>query len=117
MSKTHIHHRRRDRFASVRRTLPVLALGALAVIGSFGLGLQSSGNVQPIGSLEAHEATVQVGDMNGDGTVDVEDVAVVIDILLGRVDPGPQQYTADPTPDGRFTLEDAATIAAIASQQ
>lgn len=115
MKRKHIPHRS-ARFASLRRSAPVLVLGILAVVGSFSAGIQTSGDVRPIDAMEAHEPTPVAGDMNGDSTVDVRDVLAALDIALGTVQATPMQLKADPTPDGRLTVEDARQIAAIASR-
>lgn len=115
MKRKHIPHRS-ARLASLRRSAPVLVLGVLAVVSSFTAGIQTSGDVRPIDAMEAHEPTPVAGDMNGDTVVDAHDVVVALDIALGTIKATPMQLKADPTPDGRLTVEDARQIAAIASR-
>lgn len=115
MARKNIPHRS-AKAASLRRAAPVLLLGVLAVVGSFSAGIRTAGDVRPIDAMEAHEPSSVTGDMNGDETVDVRDVLEALDIALGTVTATPAQLKADPTPDGRLTVEDARQIASIASR-
>ncbi len=52
-----------------------------------------------------------LGDVDGNGVVDMEDARLVIRFVLGQVDSLPNPGDADATQDGEITLEDALAIA------
>ena len=110
------HPHRKAGSGSQRSIAPMLVLGVLSVVGSFGIGIRFAGDVQPIDALEAQEIESLEGDLDGNGSVDVHDVLTALDIVLGTIDPEPFHLKADPTPDGRLTIEDARRIASLASR-
>ena len=50
------------------------------------------------------------GDVNGDGVVDVADIATVIDVMAGSVGAAPVPARADVNEDGSVDVADIATI-------
>jgi len=94
----------------------VLALGISAVVGSFSLGLHSTGSVQPFTIIEAGSASLR-GDMNGDGYLTVEDVRLILEFSQSYKKPTPAQLNADPNGDGQLNIDDALRLLSILEQQ
>ncbi|MDP7477241.1 MAG: hypothetical protein QF442_02220, partial [Candidatus Peribacteraceae bacterium] len=67
---------------SFRRNARLLVLSAFCLVGSFTLGLQTSGNVQPVALIEAGGLHLP-GDMDGNGVADVSDAMIIIEIAQG----------------------------------
>jgi len=94
----------------------VLALGIGAVIGSFSLGLHSVGSVQPFTIIEAGSASVR-GDMDGNGSLTVEDARLLLEIAQSYRRSTPAQRSADPNGDGQLTVDDALRLLMVLEQQ
>ncbi len=89
--------------------LPLLvAIVALSVTASFGLGVRLSGDVQTVDRTKAGD--VLAGDMNDDGSVNRDDVKIILEIAQNNRAPTPKQLRADPNQDGKITVEDAMRI-------
>lgn len=99
-----------------RHRLGVLALGICAVIGSFALGVRSTGTVQPFTLIEAGSIALR-GDMDGDGTLTVKDVRTLLEIAQAYRRASPQQRAADPSGDGQITADDAIRLLLILENQ
>lgn len=102
MPKKHKTHRRFGQ-------LPLYVLGMLAVLSSFSVGMKTAGDVETISPMEA-SGTRLSGDVNGDGTVDVRDVIVILDIARGYRLQTADELVADPNHDGKLTIDDAIRI-------
>jgi len=113
MSKRKIQQRK-GTLRATSRSVAMVALGLVAVIGSFSAGLQTSSDV--IGGTEASDVASVEGDMDGNGFVDVRDVRVALDIVLGTIEASAEHLRSDPTHDGRITVEDARQIADMLSR-
>lgn len=87
----------------------MVVLGAVCVVSSFAIGLQTVGNVQPFELIEAGSTRMQ-GDMDGDGVLTSTDVRLMLEIAEGYAEPTPEQLAADPTQDGEITAADAMRI-------
>ena len=68
---------------------------------------------QHIGVAITHDFQPLKGDVNGDGTVDVADIAAVIDVMAGNVTLGSVTHYADVNDDGTVDVADIATIISI----
>ena len=95
-----------------KHLIQVATFGALCVMGSFLLGIETAGDVQTFGRSQAGElipasATVLPGDMNGDGRLTIEDVMSVLEAAEGRRDVTQNMLAADPNRDGKLTVDDA----------
>lgn len=93
----------------------ILSFGALCVIGSFVLGVQTAGDVQPFArseaeSIEAMGESDLAGDIDGNGVVAVEDVIRILEIVQGYTDPTVRELSRDPNGDGRLEVSDALRI-------
>ncbi len=97
------------------RNAKVLGLGIAAVVGSFSLGIQSAGDVQPIALIEAGSLDV-AGDMDGSGDLGIEDVTIILEIVQGYRAATPLQRLADPNHDGHITVDDALALLTRISQ-
>ena len=100
----------------VMQRCSVFALGIGAVVGSFSIGMHTAGNVQPFTIIEAGSASVS-GDMNGDGSLTVEDARLILEIAQSYRKPSPAQLNADPNGDGQLTVDDAVRLLLILEQQ
>lgn len=86
-----------------------LTLGLLAVISSFTAGVKTAGDVKTVQPMEA-SGTGLSGDVNADGTVDVRDAIVILDIARGYDTATVEELRADPNDDGKLTIDDAIRI-------
>lgn len=97
-----------------KHLIQVASFGALCVMGSFLLGVETAGDVQTFGRSQAGElipATATVaGDMTGEGDVTIEDVIIILEIAQGRQDVQPEAIAADPNHDGTLTVDDALRV-------
>lgn len=88
------------------RGIRVAALGSLCVVASFALGIHTAGDIAPIASLQAG-GPAREGDMNGDGTVNIEDVIEILEIVRGQLPATAHHLRVDPNTDGKVTIDDA----------
>ncbi len=93
----------------VRKNVKMLTLGVASIVGSFVVGIQSAGNLQPVSLIEAGGMT-QAGDIDGSGVVDVQDALLILEVVQGYAVPTSDQLLADPNRDGALTVEDAYRI-------
>lgn len=92
-----------------RQVLRVLLFGALCIAASFAIGIQSAGEVQPISLIEAGSPG-HVGDVDGNGIVDVQDAIQILEVVQGYRSATPDQLLSDPNGDGALDLDDALRI-------
>ncbi|PIR49182.1 hypothetical protein COU80_00330 [Candidatus Peregrinibacteria bacterium CG10_big_fil_rev_8_21_14_0_10_55_24] len=97
-----------------RRNLRALALGAVCIVSSFAIGIQSVGEVQPVTLIEAGSIE-QPGDIDGDGDIDLQDVIHILEIAQGYEPVTPANLMADPNRDGALTVDDALRILTVLS--
>jgi hypothetical protein len=101
------------------KALRMLGLGTACVIGSFMIGVETAGEVQPFtpseaGSLE--QASVleveepKAGDADGSGHISVQDAIEILEIVQGYREATPEHLKADPNGDHRLTIEDALRV-------
>lgn len=93
---------------TARTILTLAPLGTLAVIASFGLGMQTAGDLRAIDSSSATE-TLR-GDVTGDGTVDARDATLILEISQGYRDATPTELAADPNGNGALSVDDAIRV-------
>jgi|SRR3989338_1268220 len=92
-----------------RRTVSILTLGMLCVVGSFTVGIRTAGDVRTISPLAAE--TIQLpGDMDINGQVDLKDVIIILEIAQGYREPTQSELRADPNGDGMLTVDDAISL-------
>ena len=84
-------------------------LAFLCVGGSFGMGIETAGDMKAITPSKANELVVP-GDMNGNGRLDRDDVTIILEIVQGYRKPTQQQLLADPNGDGQLTIDDAKRL-------
>ena len=92
-----------------RRNARVAVLGTACVVSSFAIGIQSVGEVQPVTLIEAG-AVQEQGDMDGSGSIDIQDVILILEIAQGYREASPAQLRADPNTDGQLTVTDALRV-------
>ena len=96
-------------FTSFRGNLRAVVLCASCIVGSFVLGVETAGDVQPITLIEA--GTIQrAGDIDGNGIVDIQDVIDILEVSQGYADVSPEQLKADPNGDGILSVDDAISV-------
>ncbi len=88
----------------------ILVIALLCMTASFGIGVQTTGDVQTIDHTNASETKRLRGDMNGDGTVDLGDAIETLEIVRGYKTATVEQLRNEPTEDGNVTIDDAITI-------
>lgn len=94
----------------------IVALGALCVVASFTVGLHTAGDIQPIALIEAG-TVASSGDLDGSGSLDIEDAIFILEVVEGYRTVEPGQLVADPSGDGILTIDDALHILSILSLQ
>lgn len=93
----------------IGRSAKTIGLGFLCLVGSFAVGVETAGEVEPIGATNAL-SVVEVGDVDGSGVVDLQDVIQILEVTQGYREAKPHELQADPTGDGRLTVDDALQI-------
>ncbi|MBI2117422.1 hypothetical protein HYT95_00850 [Candidatus Peregrinibacteria bacterium] len=88
------------------RGIRVAVLGSLCVVASFALGIHTAGDIAPIASLQA-DGPAREGDINDDGTVNVQDVIEILEIVRGDRQATAHHLRVDPNADGQLTIDDA----------
>ncbi|MAE68270.1 MAG: dockerin type I repeat-containing protein [Candidatus Peribacteraceae bacterium] len=101
---------------SFRRNLKLLATGTACIVGSFLIGIQTAGDVQPVSLIQAGGIPF-AGDVDGSGTVDVSDVLIILEVAQGYESATTDQLKADPNEDGQLTVDDAMRILSKLSLQ
>ncbi len=95
-------NRRTGRIASL------MGIAALCAVASFQVGMKTAGDVTTVDRTHASETLS--GDVDGNGTVDREDVRIIIEIAEGSREATPYELRADPNQDGKLTVDDALRI-------
>lgn len=94
---------------ALRKNIKMLSLGTACLCASFVLGLISIEHVTPAQLIEAGGLPA-TGDIDGNGTLDSNDVTLILEIVQGYREATPSQLKADPNADGVLTLDDALRI-------
>ena len=100
----------------IRRNIQLLVLSVFCLTGSFAIGMHTAGQVQPVHLIEAG-GTLQAGDVDGNGIVDILDAIEILEIAQGYSTATPDQLLADPNNDGVLTVDDAIRILSLLSLQ
>ncbi len=87
----------------------VLPLTLLAVVASFAIGLQTAGDVRTI-QLSSATDNIHAGDMNADGSVDINDVTIILEVSQGYRTASVAELEADPNGNGELTVDDALRV-------
>jgi hypothetical protein len=90
-------------------SLPILALGIVAVLSSFTLGIKTAADVKTVSPMEASGSRIS-GDVNNDGVVNTLDVIAILEVARGYKDATPDELLADPNSDGQLSIDDAIRI-------
>lgn len=90
-------------------SLPILALGIVAVLSSFTLGIKTAGDVKTVSPMEASGSRLS-GDINNDGIIDNRDVIAILEVARGYKDATPDELLSDPNADGQLNIDDAIRI-------
>ena len=67
----------------------------------------------PIRELSLNLSTVVMGDANGDGKIDVEDIVAIVNCILGEPGAGFIRSAADVNGDGKIDVEDVVAVVNI----
>ncbi len=89
--------------------VPVLVLGTLSVVASFGMGVRTAGDIQTVAPSEAGGIRL-TGDIDNDGRVTVRDAIDILEVAQGYEEASASQLQADPNGDGSLTVDDAMRI-------
>ena len=84
---------------------------------AFFVGIETAGEVHPVVSETQAGGAVIEGDLNGNGSVDLQDVRIALELAQGYRTPTPAELSADPNRDFQFTVADAITILDTFQQQ
>ncbi len=77
---------------------------------AFFLGIETAGDVRPLVNETSAGNSTLGGDLNGNGTLDLRDVRIALELAQGYRTPTPKELDADPNQDFRFTIDDAVLI-------
>lgn len=93
----------------------------LIVVSSMGLaffvGIETAGEVHPVVTETQAGSAILEGDLNGNGSVDLQDVRIALELAEGYRTPTPAELSADPNRDFQFTVDDAIAIIDKLQQQ
>lgn len=93
-----------------RKSLRTICIVVASMSLAFLLGIETSGDIEPVvGSLRAGSVAVE-GDFNGNGLLDANDARIALEIAQGFRSPTTQELAADPDHDFHITVEDAMAI-------
>lgn len=95
-----------------------ILLGVLCAIGAFTVGMETAGDVRPFSTSQAAVEEIPLrsggllrGDANGNGVLDVEDAAIILQASQGWETPAQDQVRrGDTDGDFRLTAKDALRI-------
>ncbi len=93
-----------------RKTLKTITIVVASMTAAFILGIETAGDVQPIVSSTKAGGSVLEGDVDDNGTIDLRDAQIALEIARGNRVASPRELEADPNQDFHITLEDVATI-------
>lgn len=88
----------------------ILVIAMLCMSASFGIGVQTTGEVQTIAHTNAEDVARLAGDMDGNGKVDLADAIETLEIARGYKSATAEQLRNEPTEDGAITIDDALRI-------
>lgn len=94
----------------IQRHLKIISIGTACVMSSFALGIHSAGDVQPFTIIEAGGQTPVHGDVNGDSTVNLQDVIHILEVSQGYRTVTASALRGDPNRDGILSVDDALRI-------
>ncbi len=91
------------------------SLRTIAIVGSsmtvaFILGVRTAGDVQPVVGETRAGGAVILGDLNGNGIVDIDDAKKALELVKGLRTPLPQELAADPDQNFTITIDDVLSI-------
>ena len=92
------------------KSLRTLAIVISSMTVAFVLGVETSGDVQPVVNQTRAGGAVLEGDINGNGVLDIDDAVLVLELARGDRTPQPKELAADPNQDFSFTISDAIQI-------
>jgi len=87
----------------------MLAVGAACIASSFVIGIRTAGDITPVSLIEAG-GIPRSGDVDGNGTVDIRDAILILEVAQGYREPSVDQLKADPNDDGVLSVDDAIRI-------
>ena len=87
----------------------MLAIRAACIVSSFAIGIHTAGDVTPVSLIEAG-GIPSLGDMDGNGVVDISDAITILEIAQGYREATVDQRKADPNGDGALTADDAIRV-------
>ena len=93
----------------------LILLGAVCVAASFTVGIHTTADLQPISLIEAGSLQIS-GDLDGNGSVELNDAIVALEIVRGYREASPEQLKADPNEDGSISVDDALSILSTLSR-
>ena len=87
----------------------IFTLGLLSILVSFGLGIQTAGELETVEHSSAIGSGL-MGDINQDLVVDVRDAILILEIVEKEKTPTAENLLSDPDQDGTLTVADAMTV-------
>lgn len=93
-----------------RKSLRTISIVGSSMTVAFILGIGTAGEVHPVVSETRAGGAVLLGDLSGNGTIDMDDVKIALELSKGTRTPTPKELAADPNQDFVITLDDAMSI-------
>lgn len=92
-----------------------MSLKSILIVGlsmclAFFVGIETAGEVHPVVTETRAGGAILEGDLNGNDTLDLQDVRIALELAKGYRTPTPAELSADPNRDFQFTVDDAITI-------
>ncbi len=100
-----------------RKSLRTISIVSGSMAFAFIVGIQTANDVHPVISETRAGGAVVLGDLNGSGAVDTDDVRIAVELSKGVRTPTPEELSADPNQDFVITSEDALSILEILETQ
>lgn len=93
-----------------RRSVRCVGIIAGSMLIAFVVGVQTAGDVQPIVNSTQANSSLVPGDFNANGTLEIADARIALEIASGYRTSTPDELEADPNGDFHITVEDAMAI-------
>lgn len=93
-----------------KKSLKTIGIVAGSMTVAFILGIETAGDLQPVVHETRADNEVVRGDMNGNGSIDEDDVRIALELANGARTPTPAELEADPDQSFSITFDDVTAI-------
>lgn len=92
-----------------RKSLRTIVIIVTSVTTAFILGIQTAGDFDSVATTQA-DGTVTTGDFNANGSLDIQDARIALELASGYRSPTPSELSVDPNGDFSITTDDVLMI-------